>query len=241
MNVHIINSYKLLNRLPKEASGKKIVIKEALSQGPVSNDTLPKLFEERAQFFKDAYGISEEVYYGESMPEIMKIPAIKKFSKVNLWFEHDIMSQVNLWFTCSLINFNIIKELSLVLPSVGHQNGFENMNKLQIAKTFKNKINLTYHQFTTLQNLWVAYCEKNFAAMHKLSRPLSSILPLLSEVIRVIESDYNGFTYAKKVLNKIQKDKEKDELKLIEKFKSAAPIYGYEEAQVAYLLEIIQQ
>ncbi|QCK14857.1 DUF1835 domain-containing protein [Mangrovivirga cuniculi] len=240
MNVHIINSYKLLERLPKEASGKKIVIKETLSQGPVSNDTLPKLFEERAQFFKDAYSISEEVYFGESMPEIMKLPAIKRFSKVNLWFEHDIVSQVNLWFTCSLINFNSIKELSLVLPSVGHQNGFENMNKLQIAKTFKNKINLTYHQFTALQNLWTAYCEKNFAAMHKLSRPLSSILPLLSEVIRVIEADHKDYTYARKVLDKIRGDKKEDDLKLIEKFKSSAPIYGYEEAQVAYLLDNIK-
>ncbi|NMM49220.1 DUF1835 domain-containing protein [Marinigracilibium pacificum] len=237
MNVHILNGDALLKRLPKEASGDKIIMREAMSQGPAIDDSLPRLFDMRAEFISSAYNEPIEKYYKESIPEIMKIPAIKKGSKLNLWFEHDLFCQVNLWFTTSLINFNALKEISLVLPSVGYKNGFGDMNKIELAKAFKAKINLSYHQFSALQHLWTAYCEKNYASMHKITRSLSSVLPLLAQVVRTLEADGDSYLKAKKILKEIKDQGTTDFGKIFQEFHKKAPIYGYGDLQVKYLLK----
>ncbi len=88
--------------------------------GPFSETLEDAFYKRRAAFLTKLFGASSRQYEEEVVPQLRKIKAIPKGSKIYLWFEYDLFCQVNLWSCCRWIA-RYCKEVNLHWVTPGHQ------------------------------------------------------------------------------------------------------------------------
>ena len=89
MNVfHILNGDCLAEKFPKNLQGDIIIWREALIDGPVSDDDF---FENRKRFIVENYD-SERSYEDLVVKEFEKIQSLPENSVIYFWFEDDLFS-----------------------------------------------------------------------------------------------------------------------------------------------------
>ena len=97
---HILNGDCLDQRFPNDLDGEKIIWRECLIDGPVSETNF---FESRTKFIQENFGETKEGYSEKVLNEFEKIKNIPQNADVYFWFEDDLFCQVNLWFLLSNI------------------------------------------------------------------------------------------------------------------------------------------
>lgn len=97
--VHILNGDALLNSFPATIPGTRIVVSEALAEGPINGDTPKIVLERRAEYFLHTYGMAIERYHENTRVAFDSLSDLPKDSPVYLWFEDDVFCQLNCWFT----------------------------------------------------------------------------------------------------------------------------------------------
>ena len=166
---HILNGDALLDRFPNAISGKKIVLRECLMDGPVKSDSLGELYEIRATFLEDLIeDFNPKDYWKDAVIEFEKIQSIPPGSVVHLWFEDDLFCQVNLWFACHLL-YNCTEQLKvyLIRPEILTKFGFAAYDSSGLVKLFEDQT-----EFSCLEicaRLWSAYANNDLMLLQDIA------------------------------------------------------------------------
>ncbi|WP_420317031.1 DUF1835 domain-containing protein [Ekhidna sp.] len=240
MNYHILNGDSLKGQFPKDQiEGEIVVARECMVDGPVSEVNLESLFEKRAKFIAESYGIDD--YFEKSVPEINQIIQIKDGANVSIWFEEDLFCQTNLWFVCSLLYQKNIS-VSLVLPNGSNlAYGFGGLDKQGLISAFENRKSLTPINVNQFALLWFAYRNDDIERLLKLGVQVHSDFPF---VMNAIEAHFDRQPQAGKpgkpeqIICDIMKEEATQDFKVVfREFTKRAPIYGFGDLQVKAIFD----
>ena len=225
---HILNGDCLAEKFPKDLGVEKIIWRECLVQGPVSEKNF---FENRAKFIQESFGETEIGYSEKVLTEFQKIKNIPENSKVYFWFEDDLFCQVNFWFLLSQFTFKE-NQLFAVFPIFKDENerwkGFGNHDSEDLKNFFISSKQIENVDLIFGKKLWKAFSETDLKQLKLLSKSKSKIFRKLSEVINANENRFNG-TLEKQILELTEH--ETDFNKLFQKFTEKYGIYGFGDLQ----------
>ncbi len=235
---HIVNGDALKEQFPSDKIlGEIIVARECMVDGPVNEKNLKSLFQQRAEFIKEAYG--ENNYHEYVTPELRKISDIES-GEVNLWFEEDLFCQINLWFVCSLLYLQDIK-VYIVIPEDSLEFGFGGLNKDELAYTYQNRKPLTKINVNQFALLWFAYRSDDIERLLKLGVQVHEDFPFVMRAIgahfdRMPKDNQPG--KPEQIIREIMKEKSTEDFGAIfREFQRRAPIYGYGDLQVKRIFD----
>jgi len=215
---HILNGDCLAEKFPKNLEGESIIWREALIDGPVSEDDF---FENRKKFITDNYD-SESNYDELVVKEFQKMQDLPEDSAVFFWFEDDLFCQVNFWFLISSLNLGKIN-IFRVFPK-DTEKGFAESDENDLLKLFHSAKEIKDTERKLISNLWADFQQ------NKLSKEVSSeIVRNLEELITANENRFNGTL--ENQIKDIQKTAENFE-EVFKMFNQKYPIYGFGDLQL---------
>ena len=224
---HILNGDCLAEKIPKDLEGEKIIWRECLVQGTVSEKNF---FEIRSKFIQENFGESNEGYLKKVLKEFQKIKNIPENSKVYFWFEDDLFCQVNFWFLLSQFNFH--NNLFAVFPLFKDENerwkGFGNHDSEDLKNAFISSKQIKNVDFVLAKNLWKAFSETDLKQLKLLSKSKSEIFRKLSEVITANKNQFNR-TLEKQIFELAEHETNFN--KLFQKFSEKYGVYGFGDLQ----------
>ncbi|WP_425389921.1 DUF1835 domain-containing protein [Ekhidna sp.] len=234
---HILNGDALKDQFPNEIEGEIIVARECMIEGPIKEKDLKLLFQSRANFIADSYGIED--YSEKTIPELNRITQIEK-GEVNLWFEEDLFCQTNLWFVCSLLYQKSIN-VYLVMPNTSLEYGFSGLDKDGLVRAYKTRKKLTQININQFALLWFAYRNDDIERLLKLGVQVHSDFPF---VMNAIEAHFDrnpqngGLGKPAQIILDIMKEKKTEDFKVVfREFSKRAPIYGFGDIQVKRIFD----
>ncbi|MDY0930324.1 DUF1835 domain-containing protein [Chryseobacterium sp. CFBP8996] len=215
---HILNGDCLAEKFPKNLEGESIIWREALIDGPVSDNNF---FENRKKFIIENYD-SESDYDELVVKEFKSIKNIPEDSDVFFWFEDDLFCQVNFWFLISNLNVNKIK-IFRVFPK-NTEKGFAESNEKDLLELFHSAKEINAEESKLISNFWIGFQQNN------LSKDISSeIVRNLQKLIIANENRFNGTL--ENQIKDIQKTAESFE-EIFKIFNQKYPIYGFGDLQL---------
>lgn len=219
---HILNGDCLAENFPKNLEGESIIWREALIDGPVSDNSF---FENRKKFVKENYD-SESDYDELVIKEFQRIQNIPEDSDVFFWFEDDLFCQVNFWFLISILNLDK-KNIFRIFPK-NKKKGFAESDENDLLKLFHSAKEINDTERKLISNLWTDFQQNN------LSKKISSeIVRNLEELIVVNENRFSGTL--ENQIKDIQKTAESFE-EIFKIFNQKYPVYGFGDLQLKRLM-----
>ncbi len=241
--VHILNGDCLRERFPSELPGQIIVMRECLVDGPVAANTLEDLYQIRAKFLIEEYGLStSQEYFDHTILEVDKIRNIPDHSEVCLWFEDDLFCQVNFWFVTYLLfqsgkNYKVY----LVRPEMLTHEGFTGLSHEDLIHIFDHKILIENVQ--EIANLWIYYQKENFELLLKEAKELNTSMPFIFDAVeahiaRKPTEDHPGRPI--QALLDITRELDTKEFEpIFKEFSKREKIYGFGDLQVRRMFDLI--
>ena len=170
---HLLNGDALKEQFPANITGKTIVFRECLVDGPVEAKVESTFFEKRILFLSQHYGAKgREEYNDVFLTELEKLNAIPKASPLFLWFEDDLFCQVNLWYCLhKLYKIGKTSSIFLVRPLTFSPYSFGGLNEKELEQCFKEAIPLT--DLTLWKTLWEAYQNNEVKQLTKIAEDLA--------------------------------------------------------------------
>ncbi|MCD0455336.1 DUF1835 domain-containing protein [Chryseobacterium sp. LC2016-27] len=215
---HILNGDCLAEKFPKNLEGESIIWREALIDGPVSEDDF---FENRKKFITDNYD-SESNYDELVVKEFQRIQNISEDSDVFFWFEDDLFCQLNFWFLISNLNLDKTK-IFRVFPK-DTEKGFSESEENDLVELFHSAKEIDAKEGKLISNLWIDFQQNNL-----LKETSSEIVRNLEELITANENRFNGTLENQiKVIQKTAKSFEE----FFKIFNQKYPIYGFGDLQL---------
>lgn len=215
---HILNGDCLAEKFPKNLEGESIIWREALIDGPVSDNNF---FENRKKFIKENYD-SESNYDELVVKEFRKMQDLPEDSAVFFWFEDDLFCQVNFWFLISSLNLGKIN-IFRVFPK-DTEKGFAESDENDLLKLFHSAKEINDTERKLISNLWIDFQQNNL-----LKETSSEIVRNLEELITANENRFNGTLENQiKVIQKTAKSFEE----FFKIFNQKYPIYGFGDLQL---------
>ena len=241
---HILNGDALLDKFPADIlTGKIIIARECLIDGPVTGDTFEDFCQTRASFIHETYDEEMDAYFNDVASEFARIKAIPVGSEVNFWFEDDLFCQINFWFCVSLLKpVSGSIQAYIVKPNINEKEpdwrGFGMMDHHLLAEAYQHKLHLSPTDLDLFNNLWAAYQKNDNTALATLSAVKSDKFPLLEMVVQAQLDRINN--RPQRVLKDIMKEKQTADFNIIfREFSKQEGIYGFGDWQVEKLLEEI--
>ncbi len=180
MQVHILNGDALLHNFPERIAGEKIIFREALIEGPVSEQHFIK---NRASYFFMNYDVSEEEYFEKSVKELQKIKEINPNTEINLWFEDDLFCQTNLWYCIhNILKSGEHQKVFLVRPDTDSWHGFGIMDKARLEHAFKKRNLLNHEQLCSFNQLWHIYRSETRGIPNETLEALVTLIPRIKQI-----------------------------------------------------------
>lgn len=215
---HILNGDCLAEKFPKNLEGESIIWREALIDGPVSDNNF---FENRKNFITENYD-SESNYDELVVKEFQKMQDLPEDSAVFFWFEDDLFCQVNFWFLISNLNLGKAK-IFRVFPK-DTKKGFAESDENDLLELFHSAKEINDTERKLISNLWIDFQQNN------LSKETSSeIVRNLETLITANENRFNGTLEDQiKVIQKTAKSFEE----FFKIFNQKYPIYGFGDLQL---------
>lgn len=215
---HILNGDCLAENFPKNLEGESIIWREALIDGPVSDN---KFFENRKKFIKENYD-SESDYDELVVKEFQKMQNIPEDSAVFFWFEDDLFCQVNFWFLISNLNLGKTK-IFRILPK-GTEKGFAKSDEKDLLEMLQSAKEINDTERKLISNLWADFQQNNLSKGNS-----SEIVRNLEELITANENRFNGTL--ENQIKDIQKTAESFE-EIFKIFNQKYPVYGFGDLQL---------
>lgn len=118
MEFHVLNGMCLYDHFPTHITGEKIVMNEALLNGPLGgNLSLEAFWQIRADFWK----VSISDYKEKTVAPIRKLFHAKKEDTLIFWFGNDLFCQINCWFLLYLIHEHKIEsKIGMLYPPAAY-------------------------------------------------------------------------------------------------------------------------
>lgn len=215
---HILNGDCLAEKFPKNLEGESIIWREALIDGPVSDN---EFFKNRKKFINENYD-SESDYDELVVREFQKIQNIPEDSDVFFWFEDDLFCQVNFWFLISNLNLGKTK-IFRVFPK-DTEKEFAESDENDLLELFHSAKEINDTERKLISYLWIDFQQNN------LSKGSSSeIVTNLEELITANENRFNRTL--ENQIKEIQKNAENFE-DVFKIFNQKYPIYGFGDLQL---------
>lgn len=215
---HILNGDCLAEKFPKNLEGESIIWREALIDGPVSDNNF---FENRKRFIAENYDLESD-YDELVVKEFQKMQNIPEDSDVFFWFEDDLFCQVNFWFLISNLNLGKTK-IFRVFPK-DTEKGFSESEENDLLELFHSAKEINDTERKLISNLWIDFQQNN------LSKGSSSeIVRNLEELITANENRFNGTLETQ--IKEIQKTAGNVE-EVFKIFNQKYPIYGFGDLQL---------
>ncbi|WP_411812635.1 hypothetical protein ACLB9Y_06185 [Chryseobacterium scophthalmum] len=215
---HILNGDCLAEKFPKNLEGESMIWREALIDGPVSDNNF---FENRKKFIAENYD-AERSYDELVIKEFQRIQNIPEDSDVFFWFEDDLFCQVNFWFLISNLNLGKAK-IFRVFPK-DTKKGFAESDENDLLKLFHSAKEINDKERKLISNLWADFQQNNLSKVSS-----SEIVRNLEELITANENRFNGTL--KNQIKDIQKTAENFE-EVFKMFNQKYPIYGFGDLQL---------
>jgi len=215
---HILNGDCLAEKFPKNLEGESIIWREALIDGPVSDNNF---FENRKNFITENYD-SESNYDELVVKEFQRIQNISEDSDVFFWFEDDLFCQLNFWFLISNLNLDKTK-IFRVFPK-DTEKGFSESEENDLVELFHSAKEIDAKEGKLISNLWADFQQNNLSKVSS-----SEIVRNLEELITANENRFNGTL--KNQIKDIQKTAENFE-EVFKMFNQKYPIYGFGDLQL---------
>jgi hypothetical protein len=158
---------------------------------------------------------------------------------INLWFEYELFCQANMWFCLRLLADKSV-EIYRVAPVVRDEkdlwSGFGKLNADDLKKCFAQRVKFTRKDARLGEELWKAFCRRDFEKLRALGETESECFPHLSEVCAAaIELE----TRPKQTLEAIAAAGESDFDEIFAAFQKSAGVYGFGDEQVKRLMREI--
>lgn len=220
---HILNGDCLAEKFPKNLEGESIIWREALIDGPVSDNNF---FENRKRFIAENYDLESD-YDELVVKEFQKMQNIPEDSDVFFWFEDDLFCQVNFWFLISNLNLGKTK-IFRVFPK-DTEKGFAESDENDLLELFHSAKEINDTERKLISNLWADFQQNN------LSKGSSSeIVRNLEELITANENRFNRTLETQ--IKEIQKNAENFE-EVFKIFNQKYPVYGFGDLQLKRCIE----
>ena len=225
---HILNGDCLHQRFPNDLDGEKIIWRECLIDGPVSETNF---FESRTKFIQENFGETKEGYSEKVLNEFEKIKNIPQNADVYFWFEDDLFCQVNLWFLLS--NFSCENQsLFAVFPTFNDEKdrwkGFGNHDAEDLKRCFAESKKINSNDLELGQKLWKAFSKGDLQKLKIFSKSKSEIFRKLKDISIANENRFNG-SLDKQISELANQESEVN--KLFQKFTEKYGIYGFGDLQ----------
>jgi len=219
---HILNGDCLAEKFPKNLEGESIIWREALIDGPVSDNNF---LENRKKFITENYD-SESNYYELVVKEFQKMQNIPEGSAVFFWFEDDLFCQVNFWFLISNLNLRN-KKILRVFPK-DKEKGFAETNENDLLEMFDSAKEINDTERKLISDLWKGFQQNNL-----LKNASLEIVRNVEELIIANENIFNGALESQII--DIQKNAETFE-EVFTIFNQKYPVYGFGDLQLKRLM-----
>lgn len=248
MELHILNGDALMAQIKGSGiSGKFIVFRECLIEGPVVPDTTSLVFwQQRAAYLEKTYGEPPLQYRATVVNPMEQLAGINKNMPVNLWFENDLFCQANLWFILKFMRQkNLANKVYRVFPQPPEQpedwKGFGKSSPAGLAILFKNKVAFTETGASAGANLWNAFVQKDFRQMQAVAEkapPGFAHLPEVADAFRCLHpKTATGLSRPERRLRKILASGKTEFGDIFRAFNETEGIYGFGDASVKAMLE----
>ena len=225
---HILNGDCLDQRFPTDLDGEKIIWRECLIDGPVSETNF---FESRTKFIQENFGETKEGYSEKVLNEFEKIKNIPQNADVYFWFEDDLFCQVNLWFLLSNISSEN-QNLFAVFPTFNDEKdrwkGFGNHDAEDLKRCFAESKKINSNDLELGQKLWKAFSKGDLQKLKIFSKSKSEIFRKLKDISIANENRFNG-SLDKQISELANQESEVN--KLFQKFTEKYGIYGFGDLQ----------
>lgn len=224
MNVfHILNGDCLAEKFSKNLHGEIIIWREALIDGPVSDDYF---FENRKKFISENYD-SERSYEDLVVKEFEKVQSIPENSVIYFWFEDDLFCQVNFWFLVSSLNSKNLKFFR-VFPKDSEKR-FAESDEEDLQELYHFSKEIKEEEKSLISNLWKGFQKNNLTG-----KSSSEIVRNVAELFVANENRFNG-----NLENQIKKIQENttDFNEFFRIFQQKFSIYGFGDLQLKNLLK----
>lgn len=219
---HILNGDCLAEKFPKNLEGESIIWREALIDGPVSDNNF---LENRKKFITENYD-SESNYDELVVKEFQKMQNIPEGSAVFFWFEDDLFCQVNFWFLISNLNLRN-KKILRVFPK-DKEKGFAETNENDLLEMFDSAKEINDTERKLISDLWKGFQQNNL-----LKNASLEIVRNVEELIIANENIFNGALESQII--DIQKTAETFE-EVFTIFNQKYPVYGFGDLQLKRLM-----
>ncbi len=244
MLIHILNGDALYERFPSNIPGERIIMREALIEGPLPRLPMTEFFEIRAQYFDDTYPDAPYVYRKDVLGEMNKIWSATASHEFVLWFEDDLFCQINLWFLAyGLSDLIQLKSFSLVKAVADMAYGFGGMDYRQLSRAFNNRIYVDEARIRDLANLWVAYRDEDWQGMKSLVPSLDDVMINLEVTINCAMNNRAFYRKRGKLYEYLKmlhgRYGANDFVKLFRDFHKSRPEYGLGDLQVKRMLQLL--
>ena len=220
---HILNGDCLAEKFPKNLEGESIIWREALIDGPVSDNNF---FENRKKFIKGNYD-SESDYDELVVKEFQKMQNIPEDSDLFFWFEDDLFCQVNFWFLISSMNLNNIKIFRVFPKDI--EKGFAESGENDLLEMFHSAKEINDSERKLISNLWTGFQKNNLP-----KKASSEIVRNLEKLVVSNENRFNGIL--KSQVKDIQKNVGNFG-EIIKVFNQKYPVYGFGDLQLKRFID----
>jgi len=244
--IHILNGDKLAMQFPDVIPGEKIIVREALIDGPVKADSLEEFWKIRSRFINENYPDASDLDYSKlSISEFEKILNLPSDSKIYCWFEEDLFCQVNLWFVIYLLRGHP-GDVFLILPFPDSPYHFTNLSERDLVDSFNSKAHfLNIKEREILETLWHYFQNGEIFEALLIGELFNERFPFLKKAIEawrdmIPVGEFPG--KPKATLLEIKKELQTEEFQpIFNEFQKRLPIYGFGDLQVKKLLNEMKE
>lgn len=181
---HLLNGDALKELFPQGLTGKILIFRECLVDGPVGAKKDTAFFNDRIEFLSQHYGAKGKSEYNNLFLSQMKaLDQIPHSAPLYLWFEEDLFCQVNLWYSLNrLVKNHKIEKLFLVRPPHFTPYSFGGLSAGELYNCFEKATPIK--KLEVWSNLWDAYQKNNLLEMERLGALLQSQYPFVMTAIK---------------------------------------------------------
>lgn len=164
--LHILNGDATLWSLDKAGiSGKRLVWRDVLCEGPVISDfASPNFWDIRSAFMAEFFGAEPKGFKRQCINEFEKIKRVSEYDELVLWFEYDLFCQINMLGILHFLSRPAYKKLKISLICVGSEGGKENLTALgnippeNFNSLFEKRVLINQEDLSYVSEVYLAYC-----------------------------------------------------------------------------------
>ncbi len=187
--VNILNGDAIHKHLDEaEIKGDRIVWREVLCEGPVSDEVgSTQFWEMRSAFFQTFFNVGHDLFQAKTIDEISRISEIGRYQEVICWFEYDLFCQVNLMALLSFLHQMNLDNTNVFLICAGDEKGYNErvglgeMQPEEFISLQKNKVKLLPDDLEYADQVWKRYCQNDIEVLQTYvlenNRPCFQYLP----------------------------------------------------------------